>query len=280
MPAVVLQLPVSAYQATLHLDDEALYVLTGQAAYRIAPGRPVEELRFDLSYGATATMYSYLFWSKGAIWNAPKRGGKPRKLAVVAHQPQFFASSGGNFAWVDRSDEGRFTIQTLREQKAFTTYESPGAIDVMGMMDNWVFFADRAGPSGWRLGGVPVTGGTPTFSAPRTGNSPAMLAIWKDIYYFDINTRDVRMVSPDLRHEETLLHDFVCSPIAVAERFYCAQLDGLFELVGKEHSPRQVAEVDRRPITYLAARGNTVAWLSDVGPDQLAVRMLRRAEGD
>src|SRR5690242_3859254 len=56
-PQVLLALPTSAYQASLAVDDDAAYLLTGHAAYKLSPAEEPMALKVELGYGASATRH-------------------------------------------------------------------------------------------------------------------------------------------------------------------------------------------------------------------------------
>ncbi len=273
-PTVLLTLPISAYAPVLFADEGVVYLLTSKAAYRIVPGHQPEQFPLDLGIGPTMTASSFVFWSKGAIWQAPKAGGKPRRIVSLSHEPQRFVTSGDRFAWLDRTDEGKFTIQTLARGKPKTIWSARGDIDVVTMLQDWVFFVERDAANAWRFGGVRVAGGEPTFSAPHSGRTPAMLVPYHDhLYYYDSNTIEIHRLSPDFLTNEILSKEFICSPLAVSTQIYCAHVAGLFEVSGRPlSSPVRLTE--RRVIPAIAASSELVTWLSDTGPDQLALEML------
>jgi hypothetical protein len=275
-PSVLLALASSAYNASLGVDEEAVYVLTSEAAHRLVPGKPPEKTALDLGYGATLTRHFILFWSKGAIWKAPKRGGKPIRMAALAQRPQYFASSADSFAWLGVSEDSHFSVQTLAGTTPRLLYTSAGKVDALTLLEDWVFFVERVADSSWRFGKVRVAGGAAEFTATKTGRSPSMLSAWRDLYYYDGNTREVRVLSPDFQRDQTLAKDFICSPIAVWEKVYCAQVQGLFEILGEGRAPRLLQQTAGKSITNIAVDANRVVWLSDIGPDQLTVNLLSR----
>lgn len=273
-PTVRLALPTSAYQVSLAADEDAVYVLTSDAAYRVPNVGRVQKTELDLGIGPALTRSFVLYWSKGGLWRAPKQGGKPERIATLAHQPQYFASSGDDFAWLDHDDAGKFSISTLQSKAPKLLYAAAGMIDAVTMIQGSVFFVERVAEGSWRFGRVSVTGGQLAFSATKSGRSPAMLAGTHNVTYYDGNQREVRALAADFRREETLMKDFICSPIAVAERVYCAQLQGLYELPGKGRPAQLVSESGRAPMAALVASRTHVAWLSDTGPDQLELKTL------
>jgi hypothetical protein len=273
-PTTLLTLRKSAYAASLGADEAAFYLLTDNAAHRLVPGQPPLEIPLDLGIGAALTESSYLYWSKGAIWRAPKQGGKARRIATVPHQPQRLVTSGEHFAWLDRSDQEHFTIQTLQGTKPRIVFASSGNIDAVAMLHDWVFFVERTSKSSWRFGGIRSAGGEPAFSAPRSGRTPAMLAISSDIYYYDGNTIEVHRLSPDFSTEVTVIRKLICSPIAVSVHIYCAQTGGLFEVSKKPGSPPVLIQGRHQGITAVAANSTLVGWIRDLGGNMLAVEML------
>jgi hypothetical protein len=258
------------------MDDEAIYLLTSNVAYRIVPGQEPRQMPLDLGIGPALTTSNILFWSNGAIYQVPKSGGKRNKVGSVAHQPQYFVTSGTHFAWIDRSEEGVFTLQVLENNKPRVFYTATGSVEAMTMHHDWVFFVERAANATYRFGGVSIAGGHPVFTTPRAGRTPAMLTIEQDIYYYDGNTQTIRTLSLDFQREETIIREFICSPIAVADNVYCGRVEGLFELGKHAPTPRLLADVGRFSITTLTANASRVVWLSDLGPNKLALQMLSR----
>ncbi|HET9953032.1 MAG TPA: hypothetical protein VFQ61_00940 [Polyangiaceae bacterium] len=271
----LLELPVSAFRATLGLDDEAIFLLTADTAYRLVPGQPPRQFPLDLGYGATVMRSSILFWSKQAIWKANKQDGKARRIAKLPQQPQYFVSSGDDFAWIERNEqEGRYRVSSLDGTKPRVLYESANELIAAAMLNDWVFFVDRPDDASWRVGAVRTGGGAPVFSAPKTGRTPSMLAAWRDIYLYEGATRNVLKLSPDLRHEETVIRDFVCSPLAVFQNVYCAHVEGLSAISPSDPTPQRVIDNVWGAISRIAANANRVVWLNDAGQDKLALRMI------
>jgi hypothetical protein len=277
-PAALLSLSISAYRASIRADADAAYLLTSEAAYRFVPGRVAEAQRVPLGFGATATAGSLLFWSEGAVRELPKRGGESRRLVGLAAPPQSLVSSDNYVGWVERSSDGRFSLGSIAGKRATTAYTSPGKIDAAVMLSNWIFFVERPKESEWRIGGVRTSGGTPAFTNSRPGRAPSMLVASDDLYYYDGNRREVRRLTPDLRTEETLVSDFVCSPLAVADKVYCANVGGIFELVPGARPRGLVKLAKNRFATDLAATKSHLYWVSDAGADKLQVNSLSLRE--
>ncbi len=272
----LLELAEPAYGVTLASEQDALYLLTRVAAYRIAPGQAPLRMPLDLGACAALTQSSIVFWSKGSLRTVPKQGGEPRALAKVAHQPALLVASGERFAWLAREDTERFTIQTLQSDQPHTIYSSAGSIESIVLLESTVFFVERQGDT-WRIGSVPLDGGTPTFNQPRTGRSPSMLAAREDLFYYDGPRRSVLRLSQDFAHEQALADHLICSPIAVFDRVLCAQLGGLFELPMDARGPRLLTSDLRGPVSAITANASSVFWVNDIGKsgeDKLALRML------
>ncbi len=273
-PTPLLSLSTSAYQASLAVDDDAAFLLTSHAAYRLVPGRAPEALAVELGFGASATRNGLVFWSDGAVREASKQSGKNHRIAALALRPEFFVSSGDELAWVARSEDRRFSLGSVAGKRAFTAYASPGTLDAAAMLNDWIFFVERPTPTEWRIGGVRAQGGAPVVTSTRRGRAPSMLVAQHELYYYDGNGRDVRCLSPDLRDEQTLAADFVCSPLAVAERVYCANVEGIFELVPHGRPRRLVKLGLGATVTDLAANGRHLFWIADAGADKLVVNAL------
>lgn len=273
-PAALITLSISAYQASIFADADAAYLLTSEAAYRFAPGRAAEAQRVELGFGATATAHSLVFWSDGAVRERPKREGETRRLVGLAARPQAIVSSGNYVGWLARSSDGRFSLGSVAGKRAFSVYTSPGKLDAVVMLNNWLFFVERPSETEWRIGGVPTSGGMPAFTNSRPGRAPSMLVARDDLYYYDGNQREVRRLTPDLQREETLVSGFVCSPLAVAAKVYCANVEGIFELVPGTRPRGLVKLAKNRFATSLAATASHLYWVNDAGPDELQVNSV------
>src|SRR4051812_47328949 len=88
-PKRLTTVPISAYRAGIAMDENAAYLMTSNAAYRLVDGEPAQGLRLDLGIGPALTPTSFVFWSDGAIWSAAKEGGDAHELAKFPHQPQY-----------------------------------------------------------------------------------------------------------------------------------------------------------------------------------------------
>jgi len=273
-PTTLVEMPVAAYATSLALEDDVVYLLTSNAAYRITEGQPVQGIQLDLGIGPVVTESAIIFWSKGSIWSAPKHGGEVRALAKLAHQPQYFVASKGHLAWVDHSDAGPYSIQTLDGRKPRVLATASGELSALNMIDDSVFFVQRAEDNSWRVGRVRVQGGDVEYSTSRTGQTPAMLTGTDSLVYYDLKTSEIRRLQTDLKREETWLKDFVCTPLYEATNIYCACVEGLFEVRATDHKPHVLIYGRHETITYIRANSQYIVWTVDKGPDKLAVYRL------
>ncbi len=273
-PTRLTELPISAYATTLALDDDAAYLLAPRGAYRLVPGEPVRGIQLELGNGATMTRSAFVFWSEGGIWKAPKTGGTTRRVAKLSHRPQYFVASGEDFAWVSLSDDGVYTIQTLAGAEPKTLVSATGELSALNMVREAVYFVERPTPGSWRIGIVRITGGAPEYMTERSGRRPALLTGEDAIYFYDVDRFRIRRVSLDLRGDNDLASDLVCSPLHVARGFYCGSVEGLFEIKRPSHTPRVLSYGRPGSITNVQSDAHKVVWTVDLGPDRLAVDLL------
>jgi hypothetical protein len=277
-PTQLLTLPSSAYQASLFADDEAIELLTASAVYRLLPGKEPAPRALDLGFAATLTRQSYVYWSQGAIWSAPRRAPGATKLAILAEQPQRFVAdmARDEFAFLTRSEGDRYAIHKLENRRVKTLYTSPGSIDALTMIGDALYFVERPSGGNFRIARVKLAGGDATFTSSKTGRWPARLAGNNELIYYDGARRNVLALSLDLQHERELAKDFICSPMAVAASVYCSTMEGIFEL-SATGQPRQVVAASRALITNVAANSESLVFITDVGTtgqDRLAVNVV------
>jgi hypothetical protein len=270
----------SPYVAGLAVDADAIYLLTERAAHRFVPG--ASPLLIPLENGTTAavTRTDLVYWSKGAIWQVPKVGGEARRIASLAHQPQSFLAAGDDFAWLDMPVPDQFQIQTLVDHNVRTLLYYAGRIETAAMDAGRVFFVKRETASTWRIGSVFVHGGETDYAAPHTGPTPAKLAVAGDVFYYELNSGEIRRLSADFSHEEVLRKDLICSPLAVSSSVYCANLEGLFQLARHPGAKTKPIFPEARRIAAVAASTTRLAWLSDAGPDRLSLMTMQLTRDD
>jgi len=273
-PKRLTSLPISAYATSIAMDDDAVYLMTSHAAYRLVDGEPTHGIGLELGIGPVLTRSAFVFWSNGAIWSAPKQGGVARELAKFPHQLQYFVTSGEAFAWVDQTEDGLYTIQSLEGRSPRVLLSSPGEIRALNMIGDAVYFVQRPTDDTWRIGFVRTDHGSPEYGPTKKGRAPSQLTGFDAIYYYDLDTTRILQLSTDLRREEVQLKDLVCSPIQVSTRIYCGCVEGLFDVSKDTHQPRVLVYNRPGSITSVASNAKAVAWLVDIGADQLAVDML------
>lgn len=270
----LLERATSAYQTVIAADRDAAYLLTEKVAYRLVPGNRVQQVPIDHGIQATLAGDFLVYWSAGAVFRVPKRGGEPRRLAAVPREPQYFVSSGEEFAWLLRTGEDKFEIQVLSGKTTRTVLAPAGRIEALAMSPQRLFFVERVTRVAWRLGTIPLRGGDPTYAPARGGRTPSMLIAPDDLYYYEGNTREVRRVSATRLTERTLRQDFICSPIAAREQVYCANMDGIFELALEPGAPPVAVQARGRDVAGITASSSLVAWVRDTAAERLAVEMV------
>ena len=270
----LLALPVSAYHVSLVADDAGFTLLSEDAVYRLVPGRAPAKTPIAAGSAATLGRSGVVFWSDAAIRETELPSGRAKKLVQLEVRPQSLLSSGAELAWLERGEAGTHALRALASEKPRLAYQSEGSIEVATMLSDWVFFVERAKDGSWRIGGVKAARGTPVFSEPRRGRTPAMLVAHRDLHYYDGTTREVRRLSPDFQREDVLARDFVCSPLAVWDNVYCAQVEGISE-IREGHAPERLLEgTPGGPVAAIAANSRYVAWVADAGADKLEVKAL------
>jgi hypothetical protein len=274
VPKRLLSLPVSAYSISLALDGDLAYLLTRNAAYRLAVDKPPQKIELDLGIGPVLTDSGFVFWSKGAVWNAGKDGSHPRRLAALPDQPEYFVASKEGLAWLDRGNDGLYKIQSLHGQKPRVLVADQGEISALHMIHEWVYFVLRAKDQSWRIGRVHVASSKLEYTDPKTGPTPALLAGTENPVYYDMGSSEIRQLNPDLKGEQVWLRDFVCSPIHQAKNIYCNRVEGFYEVLADSRKTKLVWYGGRETITSVRANSKQVVWTVDTGPDQLAVNML------
>jgi hypothetical protein len=273
-PTLLIALPVSAFNAGLALDDQLVFILTPSVGYRLAPGQPPQRLDFDFGSGPVLTDAGIAFWSKGAIWYVAKDGGSSWRAASLATRPEYFVASEAGLAWLERDDDGLFRIKFLGGQDVRVLLADQSEISALHMVHDSVFFVRRAGDGSWRIGRVSVAGGEPRYAAPRSGPTPAQLTGSESIIYYDMESSELRQLTPDLEGEYVWLQNFVCSPIYEAIDVYCARVEGLFVVSAQTRTARPLTWARRETITLIRAAPRRVVWIADAGPDRLVVETL------
>jgi hypothetical protein len=271
-PQSLHRLELSAYTSTLAADDEGIYVLASQGAYRFIDGEPVARWAIDLGDTPALTDRGFVYWLDGAVRQVPKRGGPSEILARVPRAPRRLSASGKHLVW-EEPDEAGSLLRTLDGSAPRTIYRASGPIEAISLMDDQLYFVERSEQQ-WRLGAVPLSGGVARFSEPHGARAPAQLAATGDLFYYDGPSSSVRRLPSDLSREEVIARDVICSPLAVADRVYCAQLSLLFDFARDGGRVRSLAPKRPGTITALVATRTRVAWLLDVGDNRAELEVL------
>jgi hypothetical protein len=266
-------MPLSAYNTGLALDGDTVCLLSTNALYRLAPGKPPQKVALDLGTGPVFAPSGIFFWSKGAVWNATHDGSNVWRVAAVPTQPEYFVASDAGVAWLDRPANGPFRIQTVDGQRPRVLLSSEQDLSAVHMVHDGVFFVERAKDKSWRIGRVSIRGGDPVYTASRGGPTPAMLTGSDSVIYYDMDRSEVRQLTPDLKSENVWIQDFVCTPNYEAKDVYCARVEGLFAISAQNHQPKVLLQ-GRQTITAIRANAKHVAWIVDQGGENLAVDML------
>lgn len=281
LPSTVtlLELGKTAYHTRIDLTADAIYLLTMEGAFRLAPGEEPRETRLDLSDTGVATPSAFVFWSNGSFWLAPKRGGPPGRLASVKDRPIYIVAVEERFAWIGPGEQGHHTVYTLRQGKPHAIHEMSGPVAAATMVDDRVVFLERPENNSWRLGSIGRSGGSASFTPTRVGRYPGMLVAAGDVYYYyfdDKDTSEVWAVSPDLRNERVVARNVICSPLAVADRVFCGGMEGVFEISPTTGLSKLVYPSIGGSITAIAVDQKRIVWVSDVGQEKLEVKLLLR----
>lgn len=267
-------LDLSAYTATLAADDHDVYVLTSRGAYRFSDGRLAERRELDLGDTPALGARGIVYWLDGKLRHAPKKAGNAEILAVVPRAPRRLCASGEHVVWEDPAPAATL-LRTLAGSEPRTIYRSEGEIEALALMDDQAYFVERR-EERWRLGTVALGGGAPRFTEPRASRTPALLAASRDVFFYDGPTSTVRRVTSDLSREDVVVRDLICSPLAVADQVYCAQISLLFEVPRDGGKARLLAPKRPGTIAALVATGSRVAWLLDVGENRAELELLSR----
>jgi len=273
-PEQLLTLPISAYHPTLTVADDAIYLLTEHAAFRVTPGSPPESFSLELGLGAALTNNEIVYFSGGSVFLAPKRGGAPERVVSLPRRPQFFVADGDRFAWLDHSDDGHFAIQTLSAGKVRTLLATSANVVALTLIGDYAFFVEAGEGGSWRIGGVREEN-HPVYTPVHVGRPPAMLTHAHGlIYFYDGPRSQITELTPDLAHERAWVSGVICSPIAVSNAAYCGSVEGVYTVSEQNPKPRMLEENRGGMIGTVSANESRVAWLRDAGPDRLALETL------
>lgn len=271
-PRTVLGLDISAYHVRLDFDGEALVLASPRGLHLVPPVGPPKV--FPVEFGDVFALAGarVVFVREQQLFES-LRGEVPRALGPLIGTASSLALSGAHLAWVTHDAGGAARIWAFQDGTPREVLRLTGRIDTMGLLGDGVFFFEQGPEGSWRLGSVPVAGGTPAFRDWQKGRVPATLEGSDDLYYYDGPSRSVRRVALDLSHEDVVASGVICSPLAVSDRVACAHVGGLYELPLAGGPPRPIT-AQGSFVAALAARSEAVAWVSDTGRDRLVVRAM------
>jgi len=275
-PVTLLALDRSAFHAKVHLDGDLVYVLTDDAIFAVAPGQAPRGRKLAMGFTSAATPSAFIYWDQGFLMRVSKLGGDPAKLGPVPREPQFLLAMGELIAWVDKDDQGAFTVRVFDGSQGRVIHAAAGRIVAATGAGDRAVFVEQMKDGPYRLVSVPVTGGEATFGRPRKGRPPAMLTSFEGtVAYYDGNAFEVRSLSADLRQEQVVGNNLICSPIALADRIYCGQVEGLSVLLPADHSITLLSPNARTLVTALTADPRRVVYILDAA-GKMEVRQLLR----
>jgi hypothetical protein len=271
----VFEWKASAYRSALAVDEGVVTVVTEDAIHRITPGSPPQKRILEVGSNPTFTHASVIFWRKGQLVSVPKGAGAERILGLIEHPPRQVVAAGDRYAWISGDLKSGYSIRTFKKGKEATLYQTKQTLSAAVMLHDWVFFVEGVGLGQFKIGGVPLSGREPAFTPIKQGRTPSMLGAGEQLHYFDLRQRSLLGVSPDLLHESVVAENVVCSPFAVADRIYCARVEGLFALPLEGGAPTVLTHQPYGLVARVAASPQMVAWINETGDEHLSVRVIQ-----
>lgn len=268
-PRTLLELARSPYTTSLGVRGEQATLLTPDSLYPLGSG--AAPLRFEPGELGVLSGTSVVRWSAGALRRYDPGAGDWSVLAKVS-QPKLLVAHGAQLAWLQGELGAAASLWTLLGAEPRRVATAPLGVATMALRDDQLFFVEELAASRWRLGVVPLAGGAPRYGQPQSGRAPAMLAVTSEVFYYDGPTRSVYRAATDLQRAERLAEDVICSPLAAADKVYCAQPGALLELP-LSGGPLRVVASPRGTVTALAATASELVWTREAG-DGLAVDAL------
>ena len=271
--STLLELESSAYHARFFADEEGalLVTQTGFAVFR--GGQLVERHTVLLGPVAARQGSSVVFWRSGSLRQIALSGGSERRLAPLAHAPQYLLASDSHVAWIDAERNTPASLHTISGGTIGTVHESSDKVCAAVLRDAVVYSVLQSQDGSWKIGRIGLDGQPPRWTEGHRGRPPAMLALGPDgVYFYAGPDRGVRRLSFDLDREVAVSTDVICSPLAVSDRAICAEVGGLFDVPPGGSAPRFLATERDGPITALAATDDRVFWVAESHGDRLVVR--------
>jgi len=277
----LLELPQSAYGTSLHLGEDATYLLTATAVHRV-PNDPELAAADDtpprsLPLGAAAIVHDgeILYWSDEALRTTKLEGGPSTVIAEVPTEIREIAAGEGGLAWVRQDEQGGYLIEArgateplLRAKESLTS--------LVAIRGGVAVVRSGSGP-GYHLVHIAFADRRVTESEPIIGRTPSMMVAHDgNLYYYDGPGRAVRRVPGDLQEGRPISKGTICSPIAVGRAVFCAEVGGVYAIDESTGQARAVSPETNGFVAAIEAVGDRVAWVTDTGNDGLVVRSSSR----
>lgn len=270
-----------AYGVHLFPHADGVVLATEDQLTLLQPGEPPQTRRVQLGPVAARQGDDLVFWRSGKLRKVSLSlaSEKERDLVPLGRMPLFLLASDARVAWVDRDEQGSYSVQTLATLGKASVYRTQERIIACTLVDDTVFAISSTSPGHWKVAAVPLDGRAPTFTTERSSRPPSMLAVGKDgLYLYAGPLQGVLRLSFDLEREDSVMPGEICSPIAVSDRVLCARVGGLVELLPSVTTPRPLASEPTGPIANLVADDNHAYWITDTGTRGLALRSLALSE--
>ncbi len=273
---MLLELAASPYTSSLFAQGEDAALLTDDALYRFSTTGAPSRTAVEPGEISALTDSAVLRWAAGALRSTPVSGGSSSTLLAWPHAPQRLVASGDRVAWLESDAPGLQRIWTAAGGEPRLVTPIAGRVATLTLRDDRVFFVEEQADARWRLGTVSLAGGSPSYASSKSGRPPALLVVGSEVFYYDGPTLSVYRASTDLKREERVANDVICSPLAVADRLYCAQPGGILALPLSGETKGVL--VSGRPglITAMVATRSTLTWLRESGDGGLVVESLSR----
>jgi hypothetical protein len=280
-PKEVLKVESNAYSAELVFDGPDALLLTARALYRVRPNGELETHPASLGLRPVAANSFLFFWEDGWFYKSGKRGGPRSRWFREAGEPVWTRATHDTPVWVRTNKTGEHIVRIRDGHESTDLYQTSSRIVALTLLGGRAFFVEAAPNGSWRFVsvGLDPKDAPPQFSPARSDRPPALLVPWEDalIYYAGLKG-GVRAESPDFLRDRPVKLDWICSPLTVANAYaFCASVDGIgaVSLAGAPASWKKV--VLPGPIVHIAANGQQLAWVLDLGDDRLSVMLAQTA---
>lgn len=273
-PAPILSLSEPAYQARLAFDGADLVLITPHGLHRVAPSGALRSTPLELGLHAHLLRRTLVDWSENAFWTRPVSGGEKKLLVKTIGEPSLSEGKGDDLAWVERQ-AGESFLRTTSARGARTVHRTKGTIVSLLLHARHAFFSETERSGSWRIGRAALESGSVEFTGPHSSRPPSMLAASEDaLYYYEGLEGGVHELLFDFSADRVLRTQMICSPLAAADMVYCASVPGLSSLSRDGRESEFLSLSRDGPIARVATNGATLAWVTDLGPDQMAVRQI------